>query len=147
MSWYAAHIIQYVKFLDGIQDRYWVYENVVLVEADSVDAARAEATRIGQTVYDDDGTQGTHLNDRPALLAFAGIRKLVQCENMSGEGLGWDDEGFRPTHGTEITYSHLEVDSAEAFDRLLQGESVAVIYEESDFGKDVIYDDSEFGRE
>lgn len=131
MTWYAAHIVQYWKFLDGNQDSYPLYENIVLIEANDTDAAWEKAKQIGDNVYNDnEGSSTATYNDRPAALVFAGIRKLVECENMSSEGLDRADAGFRPTHGTEITYSEMEVDSRDALDKLLKGEQVSVMYQD-----------------
>lgn len=51
MSWYAAHIIQYWKFLDGVQDSYPLYENIVLIQAEVADEAWEKANQIGYDVY------------------------------------------------------------------------------------------------
>jgi len=134
MTWYAAHIIQCAKFLDGVQDKYPCYENIVLVEAESPDRAREEAIKIGRTDYDtyqgsSDEKQRSWWEGRPVEWVFAGIRKLIACTNMSGELSGLDPE-FRPNHGTEITYSQLEVDSEDALNKLISGDGVVVLYEE-----------------
>jgi Domain of unknown function (DUF4288) len=47
MAWFSAHIIIYTKFKDGIQDVFPVYENIVLIEADSSETAFEKAKVIG----------------------------------------------------------------------------------------------------
>src|SRR5215212_447535 len=83
MTWYAAHIISYVKFKEGIQDRFPLWENVVLIEADSDDKALEEAEKIGKSDYDDsddpDNNGDMTWDERPAYWVFAGIRKLMLC--------------------------------------------------------------------
>ncbi len=127
--WYAAHIIQYVRFLDGMQDTYPCYENVVLVKANSADEALQAATVIGQTTYGIDYGTGFTWNKRPAEWVFAGIRKLIECSNMDVDMLDAHDSEFRPTHGTEITYSELEVDNAEELRKLVAGAPATIHYE------------------
>ncbi|MDQ2829342.1 MAG: DUF4288 domain-containing protein [Chloroflexota bacterium] len=127
--WYAAHIIQYARFLDGAQDVYPCYENVVLIQADSSDHARQEAARIGQAAYGPTGG-GFTWGGRPAEWVFAGIRKVIQCDNTDVTQPAGQEPGFTPGHGTEVTYSTLEVDSIEALDKLVAGAAVAVRYEE-----------------
>ncbi len=47
MTWYAAHVILLTKFLDGVQDSYPVWENVVLINAATSEEAYAIADRKG----------------------------------------------------------------------------------------------------
>ena len=44
-TWYAAHTLEYARFLDGVQETYSVYENVILIKADTLDDAHQEAER------------------------------------------------------------------------------------------------------
>jgi hypothetical protein len=55
----------------------------------------------------------------PATWVFAGLRKLVSCVNPEE----------RPEHGTEVTYSQMEVTSEADFKKLVNGEPVMVLYE------------------
>ena len=138
MSWYAAHIISYVKFKDGIQDRFPLWENVVLIEAESEERALEEAAKIGQSDYDDtddpDDNGDFTWNERPAYWVFAGIRKLIICNPVASVSVDMnitrDDPDYRPGHGTEVTYSTLEVGTQEELDRLVNGEPVTVLYED-----------------
>lgn len=104
MLWYAAHAIMYVKFADGNQDKYPIWENIILIEANSDEEALEKAQKRAkedQSESEDDFTW----EERPASLIFAGIRKLISCNNPEEKSC----------HGTEITYSQMEVDSEEAF--------------------------------
>lgn len=127
MTWYAAHLISYVKFVDGIQDRYPIWENVVLIQADTDDAAYAAADRIGRGEYD--GTDFAW-EGRPATWSFAGIRKMIECQNIASAATDRHDPVYRPGHGTELTYSQLQLDTAHALQKLIDGDAVAVLYEE-----------------
>ncbi|MGA2599283.1 MAG: hypothetical protein ABSH09_20100 [Bryobacteraceae bacterium] len=40
MAWYAAHVIMYMRFKDGNQDRYPVYENIYLFQTESAEEAQ-----------------------------------------------------------------------------------------------------------
>ena len=53
-KWYAAHLIEYAKFRDGVQDYYPFYENVVLIEADSPEEAWDKAEQFGKDNEFDD---------------------------------------------------------------------------------------------
>ena len=115
MAWYAAHLIMYVKLKDHRQDRFPVWENIVLIKADSEEEAFATAERRGRAdAGDDDG--GFRWGDHPAAWVFAGVRKLTLCQ----------DSGKRPGDGTEVSYTEMEVGSVEAIEKLLGGEPVPV---------------------
>ena len=76
MSWYAAHLILHVQLKKQHQDHFPVWENIVLIKADSEEEAFAKAEQRG---HEDEGnSNGTfRWNGQPAAWAFAGIRKLV----------------------------------------------------------------------
>ncbi len=133
MTWYAAHLIQYVRFLDGIQDRYPCYENVVLIEASSVAAAVASAEDIGRTAYGADSGTGFTWDERRAEWVFAGLRKLIECEDAGvsdPDAPDRYDAAFRPGQGTEVTYSQIEVRTRQDLIDLVAGKSVFVLYDE-----------------
>ena len=117
MSWYAAHAIMYVKFRDNNQNKYPFWENVYLIEAESdKEACNKTTARAKEEEEDSNGT--FTWEGRPATWCFAGIRKLITCE----------DTTEKPGDGTEVTYLEMEVDSKENFQKLLNGEVVAVTY-------------------
>lgn len=118
MAWYAAHAIMYIKFKDGVQDKYPFWENIILIEAETDEAAFARAEVRARA--DEGDSQGSLTHEgRPATWVFAGIRRLVSCV----------DALERPADGTEITYLEMEVESEECFTKLLNGEPVKVLYE------------------
>lgn len=127
MSWYAAHMIQYFKLKEGVQKTYLVWENVVLIQAATPDDALKEAKSIGNEEYGDTGDESLRINDQPAISVFGGVRKLIECQDTVIFDRG--DSSLPPSHGTEVTYSFLEVD-AEELDDLIKGEAVTVLYEQ-----------------
>ncbi len=133
MTWYAAHIIAYIKFLDGVQDKYPVWENVVLLETDSVDQAYEEAERIGKEDYDDtaEGSGDLLWDERPGVWVFAGVRKLIECQDTASTMVKLPDRVRNsPVHGTEVTYSQFEVADEEGLTKLVKGDPVTLLYEE-----------------
>jgi hypothetical protein len=115
MSWYAAHILMYVRLKDRTQDHYPLWENIVLVKAESEEDAFVKAEKRGrEDEGDDDGS--FRWAGEPATFVFAGVRKLTTCE----------DHDKRPNDGTEVSFLEMQVDSKEAIEKLLNGEPVSV---------------------
>jgi hypothetical protein len=108
--YYAAHAVLYVRFREGPQDSFGIWENVYLIEASSEEEAMTKAVARGREVCFDDPTFTA--NGRPACLTFAGIRKLVVC----------------PTPGdlTEISCIEMTVPNRAAIDELVNGDCVEV---------------------
>ncbi len=117
MNWYAAHAVMYVKFKDCQQEKYPLWENILLIDANSDEEAMAKA--VNRAREDEGDSEGTFTwEGLPAMWCFGGIRKLVTCES----------EEERPTGGTEITYLEMEVNSKADFERFLVGEPVTMKY-------------------
>ena len=137
MIWYSASIICYVKFMDGVQDKFPIWENVVLIEANSEDEAFAEAERIGKSNYDDsenhDDKGDMTYDERPAYWVFAGVRKVSICHVIASvvaeDGIDEKTPCYRLGYGTEVSYSEMEVRTEEDLRKLVDGEPVAVLYE------------------
>ncbi len=113
MSWFAAHLIMSVRLKAKQQRRFPVWENIVLIEADSEKQAFQKAERRGRLDEgDDDGTLtwGGH----PATWVFAGVRKLTSCE----------DSQSPPGDRTEISFLEFELDSVESVRKLAEGQQV-----------------------
>lgn len=116
MSWYAAHAVMYVKYKEAEQDSYPMWENVLLIEAESDDEAHAKA--LDRAKEDEGDSRGTFTwQGKPATWCFAGIRKLVSCE----------DPDEAPQNGTEITYLAMQVDSEANLAKFVQGEPIQVM--------------------
>lgn len=114
MNWFAAHVIMAVKWKKKRQTRIPVWENIILLQAETEEEAFAKAEQRGRAdaMKDDSFCWGSE----PAEWTFAGVRKITLCQ----------DETKRPRDGTEITYTEMEVASEEALHKLVEGEPVSV---------------------
>jgi hypothetical protein len=118
--WYCAHAIHFFEYEDGNQSDYHVWEHLYLIEAATPsDAHLAGISRARQ----DETAEGHSINERPARLKFAGIRKVVECLDL-------DSTLDRPTHGTELSYSGFVVSELGEFNHLLKGAPARVVYED-----------------
>jgi len=119
MSWYAAHTIMLVEFANGNQDKYPIWENIILIQAKSDEEALEKAEKKAK---EDESEPDDNFNweQRPASLVFVGIRKLISCNNPEEQ----------PVHGTEISYSQMCVETEDDLSKLIKGEPVSIIYEE-----------------
>ena len=136
MTWYAAHIILWTKFLDGVQDSYPVWENVVLINAATSDEAFARADRKGE--FEAADSNHTY-NGRPVVWVYAGVRKLNECiEHFDPEEC---QPGGMEEHGTEVTYSAFILSDESALQLLLDDRDVTVLYEGIEPEEDATYID------
>jgi len=122
MTWYTASIVQAIKLKEGKQEIYPVYENYVLIEADTVENAFNKADIIGKQVSEIDDQ--LTLNNKPATMVYMGVRKLIEVRNPLSEELDVD----KLHSGTEVSYSYMEVDSEKKLKRLAEGKAVVVNY-------------------
>ena len=122
MGWFAAHGIFYFKLESGPQDRYTIWENVYLFEAPSAEEALASANAWAKEVEAGNLDSGFTENGQPALLVFAGIRKLISVSHESAEG--------EVRSRDEITYSEFVVPDEASIERLVNGEDVQLTYVE-----------------
>lgn len=109
----------WVRFKDGSQDTYPVWENIVLIEASLEEEAWEKAEHRARR-YEGDSDGSFTWGGRPATWVFAGIRKLTMSDYL----------GARPASGTEVTYTELELATAEDLQKLADGDSVDVTYME-----------------
>ena len=118
-QWFAAHLVMYVRLKGQPQERFPVWENIVLIRAGSEEEAFAKAERRGhEEAGDEDGT--FRWDGRPARWVFAGVRKLTACE----------DPDRRPGDGTEVTYTEMALGCEQDVRKLVKGEPVTVEYRE-----------------
>ncbi len=118
--WFAAHVVMSLRYCEGKQETFPVYENVFLVEARSSAEAHAIAARIGREEGSYDKPSGVY-NDVPVRLAFEGVRKVVEC--LPADKL---------ETGTELTYTQFVLDSEEALTKLLDGDDATVTIRDFD---------------
>jgi len=119
MSWFAASAIMYIKFKDGNQDSYPIWENVFLVEAETPEKAEEKAIELAKQ---DEGDSENSLTwkDRPATWVFGGLRKLLTVSHP--------DVGENKFDGAEITFSEFEVQDKKTFQEYLDGNDVTIKY-------------------
>ncbi|MDD2814630.1 MAG: DUF4288 domain-containing protein [Thiotrichaceae bacterium] len=89
----------------------------MLVEANNPKEAYQKAEQHARK-EESDSLNTYYYEERAATWVFAGIRKLVDCEDMN----------LMPRDGTEVSYSTLEVNREEDLIRLINGEIVTVKY-------------------
>lgn len=117
-QWYAAHVILHAQVTGETGKSIPVWENVILVEAESEEEAFAKAERYGERQAGQSDAPTFTWAGQPARWIFGGVRKLTLCDNAEQ----------RPGDGTEITYLQMRVASDEALRKLLDGEDVGVTY-------------------
>lgn len=124
MTWYAAHLIEYFKIKEGYQDTFPVWENVILLRANSSAEALKLARQIGEENHKipDDSWR---VDDKPAIHVFLGIRKVVECDIDDS-----NDPNTFPNSGTEITYIKMQLATEDDVQKLVRGDSVTVIRED-----------------
>ncbi len=116
-NWFATHVILWVKYSEHKQKTFPLWENVILIRAQSEEEAFAKAEAHGQRLAGK-GSPTFTWDGKPAMWVFGGVRKVTAC----------DDAEERPDDGTEITYTQMQVRSAEALKKFLAGQPVEVEY-------------------
>jgi hypothetical protein len=124
-EWFTAHIILCLRYLDGEQGNYPVMENIVLIEASTSEEAWLKAERKGQT--EAIGSECTTRSGRRAVWEFAGIRKVMKC--LETFDPGERSEGSSEENGTEVSHSSFSLDSEDSLRKLVNNESVSIVYE------------------
>ena len=112
---FCAHLIYIVKYSE--QQKFPMWENVHLIEAEDADIAEEIATKMGAE-NEEILSQDFICNGRPARMVFCGLRKLVPI---------WDDS---LVSGTELTHLELEIDDEALVQKLLERKPVKLIYDE-----------------
>lgn len=119
MSWYAASAIMFVKYKDGNQNRYPIWENVHLIEASTPEEAEEKAIRRAKE-DEGDGSGSFKWEERPATWVFAGLRKLLSVSHP--------DSDENELDGAEITFSEFEAATEADLNSLVSGDDVKVLY-------------------
>src|SRR5262249_18541854 len=111
MSWYAAHLVLYVKLKEQRQDRFPVWENIVLIRAGSEEEAFAKAEQRGREEEGDD--EGTfRWGGQPAQWVLAGARRPAACGGADTRRGG----------GRETPYVEMEAPWRGAIEKLFDGD-------------------------
>jgi hypothetical protein len=119
LEWYAAHIVMLFTFKDGRQNKFPVYEDIVLFKARSGKEARDKAVRYGKR-QEGDMKGSLRWGEKPATLTFEGVRKVIECSVLR----------TRLVSGTEVTHHLFFVKSAKDLRKLVTYKSVELKYEE-----------------
>jgi hypothetical protein len=124
MTWFAASVLFAFDNLKGPQRRWYVWEDVVLIEASSRKEVMAKARAYGKatTRSDDALNMGGHL----ATMRFVGVRKVLTISNPTHMDI--DQSDHPPVDGTEITFTEFLVESRGDLKKLIDGKEVSVIY-------------------
>ncbi len=122
MTWYVASIIMSIKTLEQPQSQIPVYENFVLIEAETSTEALEKAEVIGrnEAFYNNDMT----LDNKAAKMVYEGLRKLINISNPEPFDLDHD----RPVSGTELTYSQYILENNEQMKDLVDGGELTLRY-------------------
>lgn len=121
MTWYAASAVFLFEFIEGVQDSHFVWENVYVFSASSIDEAHEKAEKYAKQHEENNENGKTTLNDRPVRIKYKGLRKLMTFQ--------MNDEETNPLEGAEATYYDFEFSSQEDFLKYLDGEDVNVCYQ------------------
>lgn len=122
MTWYTASIILTIKVREGGQEYFPVFENFVLIKAESDEDAYKKAEEIGKESII--GDEDVSFKGKKADYRFLGIRKVRSVYNPDPLDIDRD----RPTHETELSHSYYEVDTIESAELLAQGNIVNIRY-------------------
>ncbi len=117
--WYAAHVILYIEFLDGVQDSYTVWENIYLIHADTVAEAFAKADSLGEEEATMDPDSWLTSKGRPARWRFAGVRRLAECIDFENG----------PEDGKEVAFLEYTFKDKATLDALIQKQDAVVTIE------------------
>ena len=117
--WYCAHILVSVRYREGNQDTIPLWENILLIQANSSDQAFREAERLAEEKY---GIDDPLICDgRAAYYQVEGVRKIIRIEVP--------DVTSVPS-GTEVTYLQIEVDTEQELELVKNGLTVKVIFDD-----------------
>ncbi|QRN97401.1 DUF4288 domain-containing protein [Archangium violaceum] len=117
MPWFAVHAIMRVSFKDGFAGYVPVWENIYLVAAESPEEAHRKG--VAKALAAEGDSSGTFFwDDHPASWVFAGVRKIIKC----------DDDPIE--EGVEVTYSQFRLRGEDDLEKLVAGEPVKIVYED-----------------
>jgi hypothetical protein len=124
MPWFAAHAITYFKWKDSPQDKFHVWENVILIEApDGADVWSMAEDCARQDEGDSEGSLTSE--GHPATQVFAGIRKVTE--------VFFRDDPSKFSHGDEVTFTEYDVSGLAALKALAAGERAMVEYSKIEY--------------
>lgn len=122
---FCAHVVIWMKYKDGVQNEYPIWENVYLVKANTEDEAWEKAEKKGREECEDD--DGLEVDGRPARWTYGGVRKLISVIDISFFECKIHES---MEDIIELTWSEFTVLDKISLDKLIAGESVIINYDE-----------------
>ncbi|HEY3346069.1 MAG TPA: DUF4288 domain-containing protein [Nitrospirota bacterium] len=85
-NWFAATTVEYLKNKEGKQEAFFLWESVLLFEAETAEEVRDKAIARSKV----SGREGNdwELDGQPAEWHFAGVRSIVPLKDRPGDGSG-----------------------------------------------------------
>ena len=93
-NWFAAHVILWVKYTEHKQKTFPLWENVILIRAQSAQEAFAKAEAHGHRMAGK-GKPTFSWSGKPAMWVFGGVRKVTACDDAEERPDDGGDEGVR----------------------------------------------------
>jgi hypothetical protein len=121
---FCAHVIIWMKYEDGNQNEYPIWENVYLIRAESEDGAWNKAECRGKEECEDDDLE---VDGRPARWTYGGVRKLISVIEASFLECSIHESC---EDIIELTWNEFTVTDKESLDKLIAGEPVNIRYDE-----------------
>jgi Domain of unknown function (DUF4288) len=123
--YYLAHVIFWVRYKEGTQDDYPVWENIYLIKAKDSDEAWEKAEREGRNYSSPN--EGLIVDRRSAEWTYGGVRKVIHA--LYGDFIRVDMDEFLDDVA-ELTWNEFTVPDKQSLDKLIAGEPVNVNYDE-----------------
>ena len=120
MGWYAAHVISAIKYIQGEQNVFPVYESIVLINSESVCDAFKQAIEYGANYSRAQEGSNLRLNGCPAKSEFIGVRAV----NEILDDLVIEKNGVNESIALEVTWIEYEIDNLDKLHDLANGLSL-----------------------
>lgn len=114
-KWYATHVVEYFKFIKGKQDRYPIWETIILVKASSEKEAKKRGAWFGKDKF----PEGFKCSGRPIKSMLAGVRtvRVVDIDNIFKGKI---------VDGLEVSVKKYIIDSWKKLDEFYYSDSVYI---------------------
>lgn len=125
MTWFVASIVSVIKYNQGDQAEYPVFEDFYLFSAENQEELDR---KIADKMAIIDAAGSCSYNEQPATQKCIGVRKIRSIYNEPPLAIDEDP----PTDGTELTHSFFLVSSLSDATDLAAGKQVSVTYTDDD---------------
>lgn len=124
MKWFSASVIMYAKVDNDEHESIPVWENIILIEAESFEDAHKIAQ--SKAILDASNPDQTlTYDDKPCKILYGGIRKIIECSNDDIED---DNPSETISSGTELSYSQFIVKNTNDLNKLINNDDVYLYY-------------------